>query len=568
MRRLPSTFILCLMISTCGGGDALAQSTSEQSPPLRDSARLASVQVNDIGRRLPRKESEPEAAQPSSPEILPAPPLREAATEPFILSGVAVRGAAVFEPEAFAPLYDRYLARAISVKDVAEIAERITDLYRREGYFLARATVPSQDPVDGVLRINVAEGYIARVAVKGDAPAAVRRRLRELTEERPLKIGTLKRALALVGDLNGVTVTSSSLEPDPNDLAAYFFIVHVDVDHVEASLYADNRGTKEAGKAQTYARVAANSVLRTGDQLSLGLFTTPDDPEELILGQVSYQTPLTDLGAYATASGMISRFDAGASLAALDTESITKRGSIRFSYPFIRNRKLSLWGNVGFEARNIREEQAGLMQFEDKLRIVRLSTNYQHRYWNGATSASASISRGLNALDASKAAGTLSRPDANGEFTKLYGQLTRYQNIGQTFGVYVAVAGQWSSDPLLASEEFQLGGAQYGRAYDYAELSGDDGVAALIELRYGRKPDLSFLDFYQLYGFYDFGAVWNENVPPAFRELTLQSAGGGMRLTLPASLHLNFEAARPINRVPFTQNDKDWRGFFSVSKEL
>ena len=39
---------------------------------------------------------------------------------------------------------------------------------------------------------------------------------------------------------------------------------------------------------------------------------------------------------------------------------------------------------------------------------------------------------------------------------------------------------------------------------------------------------------------------------------------GGLRFA--QSLSTTFELARPLDRTPFTQNDRDWRGFFSVSK--
>ncbi len=537
-------------------------------PALREGVLLASIQSTDIERRLPDS-SETTAGNSKDQLVLSTPPpLRDGATAPFVLTAVEVVGASAFPPEAFAPLYDDLLARPMSLTEVTVLTDRITAMYRRKGYFLSRAIAPAQNASAGVLRIEIAEGYVSEVIVEGNAPAALKRRLNVLIGQRPLRLVSLERILALVGDLPGVSIVSSRLEPDIEKLAPHRLIVNVDVDHLEASLYTDNRGTEEAGHVQTYARAAVNSLIRTGDQLSIGLFTIPDDPNELILGDISYQLPLTGVGTYVTISGMISRFDAGASLAALDTESKTKRVSFRFSHPFMRRRKLSLWGNIGFEGRNIMEEQLNTPQFEDKLRVIHASVNYHQEYWNGLTTVYAKASQGLNMFDVSAGDVSLSRPDADSGFTKLEGQVTRYQNIGATFGLYASVAGQASNDPLLASEEFALGGARYGRAFDYAELTGDDGVATLVELRHGRNPGITYLDFYQVYGFYDFGAVWNDNAAPGFASSTLSSAGAGLRLTLPTSVYVTFEAARPLNRAPFTQGDKDWRGFFSVSKEF
>jgi hemolysin activation/secretion protein len=535
---------------------------------LRDGFVITAAQPSEIEHRLPQERQDRKSIGPEALKMLPPPPLREGGPNTFVLSAVEIGGANAFTPEAFAPLYDDLLARPISLNDVSVLVDAITAMYRQEGYFLSRAVAPAQSASSGVLRIDIAEGYIAEVVIKGDAPAVIKRQLEQLTKERPLRLTSLDRTLALIGDLRGIKIISSQIEPDPLTLARHKLVVEVNVDSLEASLYTDNRGTDTAGPVQAYARIAGNSLLKTGDQLSAGVFFIPDDPNALILGELSYQLPLTGVGTYATLSGMISRFDAGASLAALDTQSRTRRIAFSISHPLIRRRKMSLWGNVGIEGRNIEEQELGVPQYDDKLRVFYASANFKKEHWNGVTSVSGRVNKGLNMLGASNGGASLSRPDADGAFTKFNTQISRYQNIGKVFGLYASFAGQTSLDPLLASEEFSLGGARYGRAYDYGELTGDDGLASLVELRYGRNPNFSILDFYQFYGFYDYGIVWNDNVASEFDSMTLSSAGAGLRLTFPASVYASFEIARPLTRTPFTQGDKDWRGFFSVSKSF
>lgn len=526
-----------------------------------------SLQPSEIDQRLPDDRS-PQTDPAETLTMPPPPALREGPEALFVLTAVEISGVTAFPMERFAPLYDNMLARAITVDDINRLVESITSDYRDEGYFLSRATAPQQSGAGGVLRIDVAEGYIESVSVKGDSTPAIKKQIRQITGKRPLKLSALEGMLARLGDLKGVSVASSRIEPDPIDFARHHFVVEIEQDRIEASLYIDNRGTDAAGPVQAYARAAANSVLRTGDQFSVGLYTIPDNPSELALAEASYHLPLSPTGTYATFSGMYSKFDAGADLATFDTQSRTKRLSFSLSHPLIRTRKTSLWANVGIEARDIEEEQLGAPTFNDKLRVVSAWANFRKNHWNGYTTAYGKLSQGLNMLGATIDANSLSRPDANGEFTKFTAQLSRYQNIGKTFGLYLAFSGQTANDPLLASEEFSLGGARFGRAYDYGELTGDDGVATVVELRYGRNPDIDVLDFFQLYGFYDYGVVWNDNAAPEFQELSLSSAGAGLRLTFPASLSANFEIAKPLDRTPFTQDDRDWRGFFSVSKSF
>ncbi len=495
-------------------------------------------------------------------------PLRDGPSTVFILSAVEINGATVFAPESFAPLYEGMLARPVSLKDVIALTDAITAKYRENGYFLSRAIAPAQTASTGILRIDIAEGYIGNIQFKGDVPNGLRQRLNRLKDQRPLRISTFERTMTLVKDLRGISVESPQIEPILTDLAAHTLVVKVKADPVEASLYTDNRGVNSAGPIQAYARIAVNSVVSTGDQISAGIFFIPDDPSELLLGEFNYHTPVGGNGTYATVSGLISKVDAGASLAAFDVESETKQIGVNLTHPIIRRRKTSFWASVGIQGRDIEEMQLGASQFNDKIRIGYISGNFQKSHMNGVTSIFGSVSKGFDMLGASMGGIALSRPDATGEFTRFNTEISRYQNIGSAFGLYASFAGQASLDPLLASEEFALGGARYGRAYDYGELTGDDGIATLVELRYGRNPNLGFLDFYQFYGFFDHGVVWNDNAAPGFERLSLSSAGVGTRLTLPSELNLNFELARPLDRTPFTQNDRDWRGFFSVSKNF
>jgi hemolysin activation/secretion protein len=73
------------------------------------------------------------------------------------------------------------------------------------------------------------------------------------------------------------------------------------------------------------------------------------------------------------------------------------------------------------------------------------------------------------------------------------------------------------------------------------------------------------LKFYQLYGYYDIGWAWNRNAAPQFREVSLASAGVGLRLTLPGSLYLTYESAWPLSQTPYAPIGYAWRNYFSIS---
>ena len=529
-------------------------------------------EVDNIEERLPQSDR-PEAGDRDGafPDALDADGRSELGGDTrlgsFVLTAVDISGATAISAKEFAPLYDRLLAQYVTVSDVTALAEAITAMYRKRGYFLSRAIIPAQNPASGVLKVEIVEGYLDAVTIEGDATPGVRKRLAELTKDRPLRISTLERKLALIGDLAGVKVSTSRIEPDPDNLARHLLVVRIEQDRFEANLYADNRGTEDAGPLQTYVSGSVNSLLTTGDKPTGGVFFTPADPAELVLGQISYATPIGGSGMTLRMAAMTSFFDAGGPRAATEAESRTKRLNVSVAYPVIRRRRLTLVASAGFEGRNVEEERLGAVRFNDQLRSLSASATLRAAHLGGVTALSGGVTQGLDIFDASMQ-GALSRADATAEFTKFNADFARLQKIGANFSVYASVSGQYSLDPLLASEEFSLGGARYGRAYDYGEFKGDDGVATSVELRYARQADIDFLKSYQVYGYYDFGAVWNDNVAAQFEMLNLSSAGAGLRLTFSNDLRVNAELVKPLDGEPVTQGDQSWRGFFNVSKSF
>src|SRR5207244_10872745 len=104
----------------------------------------------------------------------------------------------------------------------------------------------------------------------------------------------------------------------------------------------------------------------------------------------------------------------------------------------------------------------------------------------------------------------LSRDDASGKFSALNFWYTRYQTLSDAWSLKLSGAGQWASGPLFTSQQFYLGGLAFGRGYGSAEISGDNGIAGSFELRFDQKLNFRYLSAYQLYGFVDSGAAWND----------------------------------------------------------
>lgn len=484
-------------------------------------------------------------------------------TDCFVLTSLTIDGVTAYPLKDLAPLYANDLAREISPDDLVAIAQAITDKYRADGYFLSRAIVPPQSGRPGDAQIRVYEGYIADVEVTGDAAPALESLLSGLKDRKPLKLSDLERRLVLATDLPGVRARSR-IEPDLDDPGRHKLVVTTGLQRWSASLYVDNRALRSLGPVQVDGRIGLNSLALAGDQLALSVLTAPRDPRHFLVGDLSYGAALMD--------GARLRLDLSAStseqgVAALNNKvgNDSRAGSVRIAFPLQRGRSQSIWTSVIADGRHVSQVYANGGSYSDDLRVLRGMVEIDRSEGASSSTGWLQVSRGLDLFGATAHTGSHnSRPDADGQFWKLNAGASHYNDVGSHAGVYLSAAAQWSPDPLLLSETFAPGALPYGRAYNYAEIYGDSGLAGSAELRLGWDPKLKPLTFFQMYGFVDAAQVWNHRSPYAVRSAALASAGGGLRLTFKDRVSLRIEAAKPLTRTPFDAGNKDWRLFTSL----
>lgn len=483
----------------------------------------------------------------------------------FVLMGLTVDGVTAYPLRDLAPLYADRLTREVGMSDLVQIAQAITDKYRADGYFLARAVIPPQSGPRGLVRIRVYEGYVSELRVDGPAAGAAARVLGDITAQRPLRLAELERRLTLAADLPGIRL-KSQLEPVIDDPARHVLVVRADVRRLTGSLYLDNRGTETAGPWQVYGRLGVNSALLAGDQLAVSALTVPEDPKEFTQAELSYAYPLRTGGTFRASASAAQARDPQSTLTGVIGNQ-NRALSLRLTHPVARGRKHAVWAAAAFDAAHIEQDWRGGSGYADDLRVLRASLYAERQEPGRSTNGFVQVSHGLDIFGATDRSSTAhSRWDADAQFWKVNAHAAHYRDLGKVMGLYVAADGQFAHDTLLASEEFAAGALPYGRAYNYAEITGESGLAGLAELRLGWAPKKkSPLTFFQTYAFADAAQVWRRNARPGFETASLASAGAGLRLTLNQRTVIRFEAARPLTRTPYAANDKDWRAFLSVT---
>jgi hemolysin activation/secretion protein len=489
----------------------------------------------------------------------------------FVLRGVSLVGATAIPHDQLAATYRAYLGRKVSQADLAGIAQGISELYRAAGFHLSRAIIPPQDIADGNVRIQVIEGSITEIALKGDGAEqfGVRQLLNVVLTEYPSRLATLERQLLLINGWPGVRITDSALEEIGGASGRFRLVVYLKTWHVYAWTGMDNLGSAAVGPWQAYASGAFNSYLTPGDMLALNLSTVANDPRELGFGRLSYDAPVGTDGWRLGGSALYSEVRPGDDRRLTNDNTRTETFELRSSFVAVQSQRstLTLTAAAGFS--NVSESDVFGPIYNDHIRTASLTSDYRLQDAFGGTNyATMTFRQGLDIFGASHFGDDyLSRDDASANFSVLDVYFTRYQTLFDNWSAKIAMASQTASGPLFTSQQFYLGGAAFGRGYGAAEISGDNGLAGSFELRFDQRPNFRYLTGYQLYGFVDAGAVWNDSYRIG-DGLALTSAGGGIRFFFWDDFQADLGVAFPLSYRAPDNTTRTARFLFSVSNAL
>lgn len=531
----------------------------------------SSVEPSRTEQRYRLDTAKPELfKQPLATQPVEATSVSESSAVTFVLSSVNVTGATVFPAEQLQALAAGQIGKEASLASIKALAAKITAEYRNNGYILSKAIVPPQRVQGGAVTIQVIEGYIDDVVFQGaeqQNQIVLQGFAEKIKASRPLKNSDLERYLLLMDDLVGVNARGV-LSASPSSAGASVLTVVLTYKPVEADVTVDNRGSRFLGMWEGGVNVAANSTLGQSEQIR-GRTIHSLEMEELHYYEAAYQQPVGSEGTVVRAQTSYTETNPGAALEAFDIEGQNVSFAVEGVHPVIRSRQMNMFAGGGFRYRDATTDALRTELYDDHIRALYATFAYDTLDFSDAVNrVDMELSQGLDVMDANEQGDLLSRANGENEFTKINGQYSRLQMLNDNYSWYVGFAGQLSSDPLLASEEFTLGGMNFGSGYDPAELSGDHGFALRTEYRYSNGLPEQYGSTYQIYAFYDGGRVYNKDVLLGeAKHASLVSVGLGTRLSLVNGVSLTAEVAKPLSAdvvAEGTHGDKV-RGFMTLN---
>lgn len=140
----------------------LAQNPPPGQEPAAEAERFEAQVVRE------KKELEQKKAKIPSVE---APQKEEKPTTPsvtFVLKEIKITGVTFFKSEDLCSIYQPYINKEITLKDLESIAKDIESRYAKKGYLTTNAYIPEQDIKDGKVEIRVVEGKMGELKIEGN----------------------------------------------------------------------------------------------------------------------------------------------------------------------------------------------------------------------------------------------------------------------------------------------------------------------------------------------------------------------------------------------------------------
>ena len=536
---------ICLALAfglLAGGHATVAAATAGDMDP---GAQLERDRRDMERERVLEQIAEDEAAKKKRVEKEEAPPAENEGTEiSFELKKVNWNPSEILKQEEIQAVAQSYIGRQITLKDLREMADKITDLYKEKGYMTCGAVLPPQRIHEGVVEIRLIEGKTGEVSVAGNRHT----KNGYIMSRLGLKPGEIANTDKLNKDLRWFHGTNDVqlrvvMKPGAAEGTTDYEIAVFEPQNQSVTLYTDNDGYESSGRWRQGIFYNIRSLSGSRDALRAS-FIRSQGTKAWSLG---YSFPISP-------KGMRLDFDyAGNRTEVTD-------GELRPLGVEGKSSSYSVTWRAPFHVTENSRHEAGLQYVHQKAetdlghgevkwvddKIQRVIPYVAFTHYGDST---------VFYHKHSFVWARRSNIDGVSDSAKFY-RLTSFWQKRYKGGQFwqARLDGQWSSGEFMAaSDRFFVGGVNSVRGYEEGLVGGEKGLTAGIE--YHVPLDKAKRVFF--FPFLDWGTVSGETAP---EHRTLMSAGFGFEARIKhvyGSLTIGFPFKKDIydNHVDGTRID-------------
>ena len=427
------------------------------------------------------------------------------ANVPFELLRIEISGHTRVSIKALHALVADSEGKKLSLAELGQLAQRLTDYYREQGYPLSRAIIPVQTVSAGVVRMVIIEGRYGEVVLNNSSRVSSSV-LRSLLS--PLKIGKvisqsdLDRSLLLISDINGIAV-DATLKPGATVGSADMEVSTLPLPALTGNLVVDNFGNRYTGQNRMNLALSYSNPLHLGDSLNMSVLSTGSG---MNFGRLAYEVLVNGQGTRAGMSYSNLNYALGDALSSLQAHGSARNQSLWLRHPLLRSRNSNIYGQLQYDS----------LLLQDQIDSSALQTSRQLQSFTSSLygdTRDGLLGGGLNTWNIGMTAGQLRFGDADtqssdaasaktaGSFSKWNAGLTRLQNLSANDSLFLSLSGQAARSNLDSAQKITVGGPYNVRAYAMGSAAGDNAALLSVELRHqlrwfsqGRLTATAFFD--------------------------------------------------------------------------
>lgn len=492
----------------------------------------------------------------------------------FDIFEIVVEGNTVLSAAAIEKAVTPFLGPGKRLVDVETARTALEKVYQDAGYLTVFVDVPEQSTAEGVIRLNVIEGRVERLAVTGSryfSQGYIRQRVPELAEG---KVPNFNVVQAQLGDVNRTDDrrVQPVLKPGRTPGSVDAELQVTDQVPLHGNLELNNNHAQFTQPWRLQATMRYDNLFQQDHSLTLMAITAPQNPQQSKVLSLEYAVPQMGGDAW-----RYSLLYSNSNIDALGAATILGKGytwGVRRQLGLPSTPSLNQNVTLGVDYKDTQEKTiAGADGLSTPMRYLPLNLGYTAFVQSdeGAqTSVNTSMVFGIKQLmQRNHDCGfgnndqfACKRAGADGGFAYLRLDARRSQPLAG-WSVDVRLAAQLASQALLGAEQFALGGADSIRGYLAAEGVGDHGVLTNVEVR---TPNLvsakaadtagsvwSDVTDLRVYAFGDAGRVRTIDAAAGqTASQTLSSVGLGLKLKSRKYMSLTLDWAVPLQAATVT----------------
>ena len=470
----------------------------------------------------------------------------------FPIHAYRVIGNSLLKANEITRILEPYTGSQRSFADIEAAREALQKAYRRAGYSAVEVVLPGQELNGGIVTLRVVEARVVSVQVTGSPSynrANVLHSLPALVVGQVPNMRKINEDLALANGNPGKftsVLLRSGVQPNTIDAS-------VDVKATKpwrTFLTLNNSSNAPAGNFLIGAGYQYANVANRDQVLTLQYITSPDHPDTVSAYGAGYHIPLYHLGDSLDLFAGYANINAGT---VAQLFSVSGKGSVfGLHYNQHLNDTAGYKQKViyGIDYRAYRDDAsyAGTPIGAD-VTVHPLSLAYGGLY-QGAQSRCGFTITGMQNIaggsHGSSADFSQARLGATADYRLLRITTDCRRSIPARWQIRFQGSGQYTSQELVPSEQFGLGGLQSVRGFEERQFTGDKGIQGSFELYtpgFGRTLPIKRATLRAL-AFYDAGYVsLNDAQPGDIAHTAISSVGVGLHLNVAPHMDLELDYA-------------------------